>query len=219
MVANTPAALLSPALTTLPSLMLTTPTRPEIGAVTVYQPSCDLRCCRSRPCRRGSPLAWSPTAVLALSRLSCGVADARDEIGVARHVALRSVRAAPRPWRAAPWRPASWASRLARVELISTSPALTSAPSATSTLSTVASKCGRSATLAIACAVPISSIFQGRSLRAAWPTTTDTGGRRPAAAFGAATAAEAAGQRSAESHAGAANGAGDGQNAATATGS
>src|SRR6202034_3122104 len=72
--------------------------------------------------------------------------------------------------------------------VISRSPALTSAPSATETFSTVASKCGRSATLAIACAVPISPTFQGTSLRTAGATCTETGGRGGGASGALATA-------------------------------
>ena len=63
-----------------------------------------------------------------------------------------------------------------------TSPALTSAPSATSTFITVASKCDLMATLATACAVPISETVNGTVLRCAEPSSTDTGGRGGAAA-------------------------------------
>ena len=71
---------------------------------------------------------------------------------------------------------------------INVSPALTEAPSATSTVLTVASKWVRSATDAIAWAVPISSIRHGTSLRAARLTRTDTGGRGAAAGVAAAVA-------------------------------
>ena len=68
----------------------------------------------------------------------------------------------------------------------STSPALTSAPSATSTFVTVASKCDLSATLATACAVPISLTVHGTVLRSPAASVTETGGRGGAAGAAAA---------------------------------
>ena len=72
----------------LPSLIATTPTRPEIGAVTVYQPERDLQIAdrggvaddgRAR-CRGGR---------LGVVEVQHRGGGARDEVGVARHVALR----------------------------------------------------------------------------------------------------------------------------------
>ena len=89
--------------------------------------------------------------------------------------------------------PSSWATAWRESSSISVSPALTSAPSAISTLSTVASKCGRSATVAIDWATPISSTRQGMSLRTIAATMTETGGRWGAAAPMAGAVADAAG--------------------------
>ena len=88
MVAKTAVWTLSPALATLPSRIETTPTRPVIGALIVYQPSWTLRL---------SIAAWSPSRARFAGRdRGPGVVEidlrrsgARDEIRIAGDVALR----------------------------------------------------------------------------------------------------------------------------------
>ena len=137
MVASTPVGLLSPDLAMLPALMPTTPTRPEIGAAICDHDSCTLRLSMAALSPWMAALAKA-TAVLAVSRLTPAVA-------------LRATRSVVRWTSRLAW--SSWAWSLASCacatpicacnclesSVMSASPALTLAPSATSTFSTIVS--------------------------------------------------------------------------------
>ena len=111
--------------------MPTTPTRPEIGAVIVYQPSCTFEVVDRRLVAEDRRLARSHRG-LGVVEIEDRRRRAGDEIGVAVDVARRlfELRLVLGELRLGP---VELGLRLAGVELISTSPAFTSAPSATST--------------------------------------------------------------------------------------